>query len=193
MQEAELVHYITFLEEKGSKAHLHKLKIAANKIFYNSSQDQVISIKFIFCFLKRHPDFFVQKQKPLLVAQKNAHNIDALLDCFHQYKKLRKKFNILDKNTWNFDESKFRLEVDWAQFIVTKDAHRKLIFQDPDNRKFLICIESISSAGKTTPLYLIFSGWQMLEKWFEVTNLDENTFLIPVTRGIQTMKSACNG
>lgn len=50
-----------------------------------------------------------------------------------------------------------------AQLIVTKDAHRKLILQDSDNREFLTSIESINATGKATPPYLILSGRQMLE------------------------------
>ena len=100
-----------FLDKRGSKARLHEFTTAANKILYNSGQDQVVGVKFVPCFLERCPDFLEQKQKSISVARKNAHNIDALQGHVHEYKDLRKEYNILDINTWNFDETRFRLGV----------------------------------------------------------------------------------
>lgn len=173
-QEAKLVDYIEFLDTKSNKVRLHEVNQAANKILYHAGQDRTVSRHFLSCFLKQHPDFLVQKQKLFAVAQKNAHDLDAMLKRFHEYKNLRREYDILDDNVWNFDETRFRIRVSQAQLIITRDAHRKLIFQDPDNREFLTSIESINVIGKTTPLYMILNGRQFLEKWFEATDLSEN-------------------
>ena len=92
-QEAGLVDYIEFLDTRGNKARLHEIKTAANRILYHAGQDRTVSKYFLPRFLKRHPDFLVRKQKPLAVARKNAHDLDALLGRFHEYKDLRKEYN----------------------------------------------------------------------------------------------------
>lgn len=173
-QERGLVDYIDFLDTKGSKARLHEVRTAANRILYNSGQDQCVSDHFVPCFLKKHPEFLVRKQKPLVIARKNAHDLDALQKCFWEYKRLQQEYRILDDDTWNFDETRFRIGVGCAQLVVTRDAHRKLLLQDLDNRESLTSVETINATSKVTPPYMILSDWQMLEKWFEATDLDEN-------------------
>lgn len=154
--------------------HFHEITLAANRIFYHTGKNYTVSKYFIPSFLKWHRDFLVRKQKPLAVARKNAYDIDALLKQFYKYKDLRNEYNIFDNNIWNFDKTRFRIEIGQAQLIITKNTYRKLTLQDPDNRESLTSIESINAIGKATSSYLILSGRQMLEKWFEEIDLDKN-------------------
>ena len=52
-----------------------------------------------------------------------------------------------------------------------------MLLTDPDNRKYITSVESISSGGKTISPMLILCGILILEKWAEENNLDQGILL----------------
>ena len=125
-QEMGLVQYVDFLNIHGDKARQSKLSAIANRILYNNGQTRRITEHWAPRFIKRHAEYFVRKQKPLSVARKATQDPEVILKRFEEYEALRAEYRILNKDTWNFDETGFRIGVGRSQIVVTRDKHRKL-------------------------------------------------------------------
>ena len=110
----------------------------------------------------------------------NTHDPDELLRHFERFRDVRDKYGIHITDTYNFDETGFRIRVGRAQRIITRDAHRKAYIPDPDNRESFTAIETISGDGHVLPPMLILSSTQHLEKWFFDGGLEDKT-LVAVT------------
>lgn len=174
-QEAGLLQYIDFLDIRANKVRCTEAVASANRLLYNAGSTKQVGEHWLHHFLARNQDLIVRKQKPLAVARKNAHNIPEMLKRFKEYRALRAEYDILDEDTWNMDETGFRIGVGRPQYIITRDKHRKLTIADPENREFLTSVEAVNAAGGTMPPYIIMSARQYLEKWFEVDTLDPKT------------------
>ena len=110
----------------------------------------------------------------------NTHDPNELLQHFECFHDIRDKYGIHTADTYNFDETVFRIGVGRTQRIITQDTHRKAYIPDPDNRESLTAIETISGEGHVLPPMLILSSTQYLEKWFFEGGLDDKT-LVAVT------------
>lgn len=75
-------------------------------------------------FLQRHPEYRIRKQKTLDVRRKQAHDVDELRRWFEQYKRIRDERGILPQDTYNFDETGFRIGIRRDQWVVTRDSKK---------------------------------------------------------------------
>jgi hypothetical protein len=116
------------------------------------------------CFLNRHHEYFVKKQKLFAGDRMNTHDPDELLWHFEHFRDIRDKYGIHTTDTYNFDKTGFRIGVGRTQRIITRDAHRKAYIPNLDNRESLTAIETIIGDGHVLPPMLILSGTQHLEK-----------------------------
>ncbi len=80
------------------------------------------------------------------------------------------------KNTWNFDETGYRMGIARSDWIITVDPVRRIYMSDPDNREFCIAIECISGTGKDIPPMLILQGVNLLSSHFNNDIDDEVVF-----------------
>jgi len=117
-------------------------------------------------WLDRQSDLFKAKRKPLAAERKNAHDSEVLQTHFHEFKEVVVKYGITEDDTWNFDETGYRMSIARSDWVVTVDSNRKIYFKDPDNRESLTGIECISGGGKDIPPMLIMTGVQLLAPHF---------------------------
>jgi hypothetical protein len=183
-EELALCQILDRMEKTGIHAWYHMIAGFANSIlkraYPNSVTPPTVSKLWAQRFLNRHPEYFVKKQKPLAADRMNTHDPDELLRHFERFRDVRDKYGIHITDTYNFDETGFRIRVGRAQRIITRDAHRKAYIPDPDNHESLTAIETISGDGHVLPPMLILSSTQHLEKWFFDGGLEDKT-LVAVT------------
>ncbi|EFZ04333.1 DDE superfamily endonuclease [Metarhizium robertsii] len=86
------------------------------------------------------------------------------------------------EDTWNMDETGFRIGTGKNQLIVTK-RKRAHDFGVPENRESATMIESISVGGRVIPAFLIFSGQMHVARWYGVPGLDDNAAIRPNPSG----------
>jgi len=67
------------------------------------------------------------------------------------------KYGITKDDTWNFDETGYRVGIARSDWIITVDPTGRIHSKDPDNRESLTGIECISGEGKDIPLMLIMT------------------------------------
>ena len=77
------------------------------------------------------------------------------------------------------DETGFRAGCGRAHWVITLDPEKPMLLTDPDNREYITSVESISGGGKTIPPMLILCGIQILEKWAQENDLDDDILLAP--------------
>ncbi len=116
-------------------------------------------------WLDRQPDLFKAKRKSLAAERKNAHDSKVLQTYFDEFNEVVVKYGITKDDTWNFDETGYRMGIARSDWIVT-DPNRRIYSKDPDNRESLTGIECISGGGKDIPPMLIMTGVQLLAPHF---------------------------
>lgn len=76
-------------------------------------------------WLSRHSGIRKMKRKPLPFHRKNASDIKILERHFELFKTQRDEYNIQLEDTWNFDETGFRIGVTRADWVVTAEPRQR--------------------------------------------------------------------
>ena len=124
-------------------------------------------------FLQHNSQYLKCKQKLLAAVRKNSHSVKSLKEYFAAYKSIKEKLGVADQDTWNMDETGFRVGCGKAHWVITTNPNRPLLLSDPDNRDYLISVKCISEGDRDILSMLIIAGVNILEKW-EYNDLSEN-------------------
>jgi hypothetical protein len=169
-QESALRQYLTKMDELGLPARLHMVQSTANALraqdFPRWNPPPLLSDEWDKRWLDRQPGLFKAKRKPLAADRKNAHDPEVLQTHFDEYKEVVIKYDITKEDTWNFDETGYRMGIARFDWVVTVDPNRRIYSKDPDNRESLTGIECISGGGKDIPPMLIMTEVQILAPHF---------------------------
>src|SRR5262249_26237767 len=109
-QEEALIAYIERQDSIGVHARVKFISAIANEILARSHLNPSIPPPTVgqhwpARFLKRHPELFVTKQKPIEPERKDAHDIEVIKWWFKELKAILEKYNIQCEDCWNMDET----------------------------------------------------------------------------------------
>jgi hypothetical protein len=90
---------------------------------------------------------------------------------FRRFEEARDKYEILPDNTWNFDETGWRIRYLQGRIVFTFPDVTAVYMSDPNVREMYTSLEAISSGGKKVPSMLILLGTELLEHYFN-NNID---------------------
>ncbi len=175
-QELALHTYIKRLDELGLSARLNLIESAGNLLLRQDSPWASLGPKWAKRWLDRQSDLHKAKRKPLAAARKNAHDEELLKGHFDAYDEVVKQYGMTEENTWNFDETGYRMGIARSDWIITVDPVRRIYMSDPDNREFCTVIECINGTGKDIPPMLILQGVNLLSSHFNNDIDDEVVF-----------------
>lgn len=179
-QEQAICDYIEHLDSVNMSPTIKLLQGAADYLLAeahnDSSSPPTVSDHWATRFLERNPKYLKRKQKPLAAVRKGSHNTEELSAYFTAYREAKEALGVADQDTWNMDETGFRVGVGKAHWVITSDPNRALLLTDPDIRDYITSIESINGVGKDIPPMIIIQGVNILEKW-AVNNLDEDVLI----------------
>lgn len=150
------------------------LKGAAEYILQKDDSTATVSHMWPKRFLKHHPQYLKQRQKPLAVNRKQSHSLETFTAYFEAYKLTRDSLGVADEDIWNMNKTGIRMGVEKAHWVITVNSKRSLHLVDPDNRESLTSVEAISGERSEIPPMLIMTGVHILEKW-AVNNLSKDT------------------
>ena len=184
-QEKAICAYIERLDHMEQSAKLSMVRGAANYLLGRALVGQIdrdqtdtppptVSAMWTRRFLKCHPEYFKRKKKPLAVERKHSHDSESMIKHFEQYKLLRELRGIVDEDTWNMDETGFRIGCGKAHWVISTHSHKPLLMKDPDNRDYITSVESSSGGGRDIPPMIILPGVQIKEKWALENDLDDD-------------------
>ena len=80
---------------------------------------------------------------------------------------MKAKYGILDKDTYNFDETGFLIGKISSQLVVTgseKPGKRKKL--QPGDREWVTLVQGVGATGKVIPPFIIFAGKVLISNWF---------------------------
>jgi DDE superfamily endonuclease len=102
--------------------------------------------------------------------------VEGLNTWFKKLKAVREKYGIIDQDIHNIDETGFRIGVGRQYKVIVKANSTRRYLTDPDNRDYIISIESIAADGTTHASMLVLKASSLYEKWV-VDELNDNTAL----------------
>ena len=124
------------MSQLGLPARLHMVQSTANALraqdFARWNPPPLLDAQWAKWWLDRQPDLFKAKRKPLAAERKNAHDPKVLQTHFDEFKEVVVKYGITKNDTWNFDETGYRMDISRFDWIVTVDPNRIIYFKDPD-------------------------------------------------------------
>lgn len=180
-QEAAVCQYLDRLDTVGTSARIQMVSGCANTILrqahLGSEPAPLVSEQWARRFLDRYPEYFIRKQQTLDVNRKNAHQPDDILTWFEKYKAVCTQYNIQAADTYNFDESGFRIGIGRDQWIITRDPNRQAYLGSSTNRELVTVGETISGDGFVLPPIIIVPGIIHQEQWYTSTSVP-NDYLI---------------
>ena len=123
-------------------------------------------------FFKRHPQYFVLKQKLLAVERKNAESPETIKQHFDEFKEAKTSHGVADGDVYNFDETGSRAGCGRQQKVITKEEKARVVLENSGNRDFISSLECVDGDGSVISNMIILSGKSHLEKFFLQNDLD---------------------
>ncbi|OAQ99520.1 hypothetical protein LLEC1_05927, partial [Akanthomyces lecanii] len=171
VEEKSICTYIDHLDSLNLAVRPELITDAANYILKERSSPDlqpddipVVGKLWTSRFIRRNK-YLKQRQQVIEAKRKAAEDPDVINNYFQLLKKAIIGFGITPEDTWNMDESGFRIGVGKDQLIITK-RHHKHYFSSPENRESATVIEAISAGGSFIPAFVILSGKQHMARWY---------------------------
>lgn len=168
-QELALCRYLDRLDELDISLSRSDLYRTAQRILSETSltshlRHSSISTSWPLRFLKRFPQYYVRKRKPIADARKQTHNPTIIAEWFGRLRKAILQYNILPEDFYNMDETGYRIGCGRATKVITRRQHTRLYSNDPDNRDHVTGIECIAASGHVLPCAVVLRAAYILEK-----------------------------
>ena len=105
---------------------------------------------------------------------------------FEKFQIVKEDLGVTDEDTWNMDETGFRIGCGKTHWVISTHAKKPLLLIGPDNRDYITSIETISDGGRDIPPIVILAGINILEKWVK-NNLPDDIGFATIPLAIQMM------
>ncbi len=115
---------------------------------------------------KCYPELHLRRQRPLNLNRAIAHDKEAIFDWFDGLIELIQLHGITATDTWNFDETGFRIGIGKDQWMVTFEPRRRIYLPTPDDRTTLTITTCVNAEGSVIPPMVIIEGAALLERYF---------------------------
>uniref|UniRef100_A0A8H7N0B1 HTH CENPB-type domain-containing protein n=1 Tax=Bionectria ochroleuca TaxID=29856 RepID=A0A8H7N0B1_BIOOC len=177
VEEKALCNYIDRLDSINMAVRGEFVCDAANAIIRarhrpdDTTPIHIVKPRWATRFFQRH-GYSSRPQKMLDLVRKEAENIDVIRDYFQQLQEVIDHEGILPDDTWNMDETGFRISIKSNAMIIMK-RKRAYCFALPENRESATAVEAISASGRVIPACLILSSLTHCASWYhELQGLD---------------------
>ena len=166
--------YLRRLDDLGIAPRMQQLVQTANTILkidheaeHPGTAPPTVSTRWAYAWIRREPEIFARRARQLDLARKASHDIPAIVQWFNGLEKIKSEYGIVPEDTWNFDETGFRVGVGRNQWILTFYPKKKHYLPSPTCRDSLTAIEAVNACGKDIPPLIILPGSSFLEKYFQ--------------------------
>ena len=123
-------------------------------------------------FMRRHFKLKQRRQRFIVGARKNAMNVKKLKLYFDQLKEAIEEYDVQCENTWNMNETEFRLNCGKSRIIITLNIKKPFKMTDSNNREYITSMKIINVDGEIIPSMLIVKKNFILHR-FAVNDFEE--------------------
>jgi len=172
VQEQIIVDYITRLDDMNMSLTIGLVVDVANRLL--SLDAPSVGEHWFRRFYNRHLDLRTRRQTPIVVARKDASNIELLELYFRKLKTVVDEKGIQDANHWNMNEIDFRIGCERAHIVVTRSIRGVLQMADLKNRDYIMVVKAVSVVDESIPPMIIIKEVHILAKW-SANDIDDDT------------------
>jgi hypothetical protein len=157
-EEETVMQYIKKLDARGFAPTLSYIREMANQLLAARHGGQV-GEKWARNLVKRKPEI-----KPQVTRQRDhqrvlCSNLTIISPWFNLVRNVKAKYGILDKDTYNFDETGFQMGVGGSVKVVTVSERRLRPLQvQPGDCEWATLIAAINAMGWVIPPFIIFKA-----------------------------------
>jgi hypothetical protein len=112
-----------------------------------------------------------KRSKSLAIERKQTHEVEEIRAYFQKFEEARDKYEILPDNTWNFDETGWRIGCLQDRIVFTFFDVTAVYISDPNVREMCTGLEAINGKRRKAPSMLILPRTELLEHHFN-NNID---------------------
>jgi hypothetical protein len=176
VEEAELVHWITTLTQRGYAPRYRTVRelaeIIRNQRVRGVNDDYIQLVNYdsigrdwVARFLSRHPELESARRKCIEAARIKDVSVERLTKWFDDLRRVIEEHNIESKNIYNMDESGFAIgDVEDSQRIINVTIRQQ--FQaKPGRQEWVTTMACICADGSSLPPLIIFKGEKLSHQW----------------------------
>ena len=151
-QEASIVQYITRCDKISLLMIQKYVEIIVNYLLRESNSQ--MNFTWTKRFMKHYFKFKQRCQRFIINARKNVMNVKELKLYFDQLKEVVEKYNVQFKDTWNMNETKFRLNCEKSHIIIILNIKTFFKITDSNNHEYITSMKIINVDNKIILLIL---------------------------------------
>jgi hypothetical protein len=178
-QDNALKAYINFLIYINSEPNLSTIRQAGNSILRACGSTRILGRDWAKNWFSRNKHWLKTIRTKSLSAERKAAHLSAVIELhFMDFEGVLIKYGITQNDTFNMDETGFRIGCLGGQLVITHLATKAVYLSDPDNREMASSVECISGAGWAVKSMIILAGTVLMEKHFDNAIDDDVLFAI---------------
>ena len=178
-QKETICAYLTRLNNLLISARLRHLRRAANFLLQqtNLMNSSRVDQHWSAWFLQQNSQFFKRKQTSLAADRKTSLTVEVTKQHFYDFQDVLIKYAIQSNDTWNMNESDFRIKVERNHIVITLIKKKPLRAIDSKVRNLVSDVKIISAEEEKIFLMLIIFEINILNKWVQKNDLNDNLLL----------------
>lgn len=143
----------------------------AQKILSLQGEDAPLAKNWTSKFFSRHENVKSIFSTTIESKRIEAASHEAIANFYRVFNDVKTRFNT-EEDTWNTDEQGLALDICTKQRVLAASYMKKAHKKAPQNREWVMVIESISMGNTTTPPLAIFKGEALWTTWFNNSTPD---------------------
>jgi hypothetical protein len=184
LEEQALVDKVLDLDACGFPATYARLRDMANLLLTTRGSTEV-GANWPATFVKRRPELKTRFSRRYDRRRALCEDYTTIAAWFQLVQNVKAKYGILNKDTWNFDETGFIMGVISSSLKVitgSEKRHKPKQIQQ-GNREWVSLIVGVSGAGQAVPLFIIFQGKTYQSLWYKEPKLPRQWVIAVLENG----------
>ena len=157
-QEEFLVQWILKEDERGYPPSHARAREMATRILRMNGDLNPLGRRWISHFIERNPRVASVIGRKIHAERAGAATAEQIQAFYELFERVRKRLNIRAKDTWNIDETGVALGVCANTRVLASSRKKKAYVKSPEDREWVLVVETISAAGQKLQPLVIFRG-----------------------------------
>jgi hypothetical protein len=171
-EEEVIVQQIRKLDERGFAPTLQYVRDMANQLLA-VRDGGMVGANWVYRFIHRRDDVKSQVTRLRDRQRVLCSDPEVISPWFNLVRNVKAKYGILDKDTYNFDETGFQMGVGGSVKVVTASERRiKPLGVQPGDREWVTLIAGINAMGWSIPPFFILKAKHHNQAWYHQKDKD---------------------